>query len=65
MTAAVPHDLVAALCLLLVLEGLLLLVAPRQWQQMMRAALELPPRMLRIVGGVAAGLGLLVLQVLR
>ena len=60
-----PHDLAAALCLLLVVEGLLLLVAPRQWQNMVREALKLPARTLRIFGAVAVVIGLLVLQVMR
>ena len=60
-----PHDLAAALCLLLVIEGLLLLVAPRQWRDMMRAALQLPARTLRIFGAVAVAIGLLMLQMLR
>ena len=60
-----PHDLVAALCLLLVIEGLLLLVAPRQWQNMVREALKLPARTLRAFGAVAVAVGLLVLQLVR
>lgn len=60
-----PHDLVAALCLLLVIEGLLLLVVPRQWQNMVREAMKLPVRTLRIFGGVAVAVGLLVLQLAR
>ncbi|MEO5811515.1 MAG: DUF2065 family protein [Rhodanobacter sp.] len=60
-----PHDLAAALCLLLVIEGLLLLVAPRQWQNMVREALKLPARTLRIFGAVAVAVGVLVLQLMR
>ena len=60
-----PHDLAAALCLVLVIEGLLLLVAPRQWQSMVREALKLPARRLRVFGAVAVAAGLLVLQFLR
>ncbi len=59
------HDLAAALCLLLVIEGLLLLVAPRQWQDLVREALKLPARTLRIFGAVAVAFGLLVLQLMR
>ena len=60
-----PHDLAAALCLLLWIEGLLLLVAPRQWQNMVREALKLPARTLRVFGAVAVAVGLLVLQLTR
>jgi membrane protease subunit HflC len=43
-------------------EGLTLLVAPARWQAMMREALNLPPRMLRVVGAAAVVSGLLLLQ---
>jgi uncharacterized protein YjeT (DUF2065 family) len=38
------HQLAAALCLMLVIEGLLLFAAPHAWQAMEREALKLPPR---------------------
>ncbi len=60
-----PHDLGSALCLLLVMEGLLLLVAPRHWQEMMREALKLSANTLRVFGAVAVVVGLLILQVVR
>ena len=60
-----PHDLGSALCLLLVMEGLLLLVAPRQWQDMMREALKLSASTLRVFGALAVVVGLLILQVVR
>jgi len=56
------HDLAAALCLVLVIEGLVLFAAPHGWQAMMREALKLPPRTLRVCGAVAVVAGLLVLQ---
>lgn len=56
------RSLMAALCLVLVIEGLTLLVAPARWQAMMREALKLPPRILRVVGAVAVVSGLLLLQ---
>lgn len=56
------QQLVAALCLVLVIEGLLLFAAPRSWQAMMREALKLPPRILRLFGGVAVVIGLLLLR---
>jgi uncharacterized protein YjeT (DUF2065 family) len=43
------HQLAAALCLVLVLEGLLLFAAPASWQAMMRQALTLFP--LRCIAG--------------
>jgi uncharacterized protein YjeT (DUF2065 family) len=56
------RSLMAALCLVLVIEGLALLVAPGRWQAMMREALKLPPRSLRVVGAAAIVSGLLLLQ---
>ncbi|HEV2623255.1 MAG TPA: DUF2065 family protein [Frateuria sp.] len=60
-----PHDLFVALCLVLVLEGLVLFAAPRQWQSMVRQALELRPRTLRLGGAVAVIAGLAALQLIR
>lgn len=52
----------AALCLMLVLEGLLLFVAPSAWQATMRKALALPPSTLRLCGAGAIVVGLLLLR---
>ncbi|WP_199098463.1 DUF2065 domain-containing protein [Dyella sp. ASV21] len=56
------HDLWAALCLVLVIEGLVLFAVPRGWQAAMREAAKLSPRALRTGGAVAIGIGLLALQ---
>jgi uncharacterized protein YjeT (DUF2065 family) len=56
------HQLAAALCLVLVLEGLLLFAAPASWQAMMRQALTLSPRTLRLFGACAVIIGLVLLQ---
>ncbi len=58
-------DLVAALCLVLVLEGLLLLAAPGLWKQAVAQLLEKPDSNLRLAGGVMVVLGLLALQWVR
>lgn len=58
-------DLVAALCLVLVLEGLLLLAAPGLWKQAVVQLLEKPDSNLRLAGGVMVVLGLLALQWVR
>jgi uncharacterized protein YjeT (DUF2065 family) len=60
-----PHDLSAALCLVLVIEGLVLFAAPRGWQAMMREALRLEPRALRLFGAGAMAVGLIVLQLVH
>lgn len=58
-------DLWAALCLVLVLEGLVLFVAPAGWQQVARRLQEIEPRQLRIGGAVMVVLGLVSLQFVR
>lgn len=56
------HELTAALCLVLVIEGLVLFAVPRGWLAMAREALKLEPRMLRAFGAAAVVAGLLMLQ---
>ena len=56
------RDFYAALCLVLVIEGLVLFAAPQGWQAMMREALKLEPRTLRAFGAVAIGIGLITLH---
>lgn len=58
-------DLVAALCLVLVLEGLLLFAAPALWKQAVLQMLDKPDRSLRLVGGIMIVLGLVALQWVR
>ncbi|OOG56615.1 DUF2065 domain-containing protein [Rhodanobacter sp. C03] len=56
------HQLLTALCLMMVIEGLLLFAAPQGWQAMVREALKLPPRTLRLYGAGVMVVGLLLLQ---
>ena len=58
-------DLLAALCLVLVLEGLLLFAAPGLWKQAVAQLLERPESSLRIAGVVMIVLGLVALQIVR
>ncbi|WP_267220457.1 DUF2065 domain-containing protein [Dyella silvae] len=60
-----PRELVVALCLVLVIEGLVLFAAPRGWQATMREAVKLSPRMLRLFGAAAIGVGLIALQLVH
>lgn len=60
-----PHDLSAALCLVLVIEGLVLFAMPRNWQGMMRQAQKLEPRTLRMYGAGAMVVGLVALQLVH
>ncbi len=58
-------DLLAALCLVLVLEGLLLFAAPGLWKQAVAQLLERPDGALRVAGGAMVILGLIALQFVR
>ena len=55
----------AALCLVLVIEGLFLFAAPATWKRMAEQALSLDDRRLRQFGGVMVALGLLSLYLVR
>jgi uncharacterized protein YjeT (DUF2065 family) len=59
------HELLAALCLVLVIEGLLLFAAPQTWQRLVEQMRQLEPRQLRIIGGVMVGIGVLMLQLVN
>lgn len=59
------HELLAALCLVLVIEGLFLFAAPKAWQRMVEQVRQLDPRHLRIIGGVMVGVGVLALKLVN
>jgi uncharacterized protein len=56
------HELLGALCLVLVFEGLFLFAAPRYWQRLVEQMRQLDPRQLRVIGGAMVGIGVLALQ---
>lgn len=58
-------DLLAALCLVLVIEGLLLFAAPRAWRQAAEMLRQLGDRGLRQVGAAMILAGLLALYLVR
>lgn len=58
-------DLFAALALVLVIEGLLLAVAPRAWKDMARRLVEEPDRRLQAIGAALVVAGLLALGLVR
>ena len=58
-------DLLAALCLVLVIEGLFLLVAPGAWKRMAVQLTMTPENVLRIGGGAMIAVGLIALQLVR
>lgn len=58
-------DLLAALCLVLVIEGLLVLAAPGGWKRLAEQALSVPNHVLRRYGIGMIAVGLLLLQLVR
>ena len=56
------HELLGALCLVLVLEGLFLFAAPHAWQRMAEQMRQLEPRQLRVIGGGMISVGVLALK---
>ncbi len=58
-------DLLAALCLVLVIEGLFLLAAPGAWKRMAAHLAIVSERGLRLGGGAMIIIGLIALQLLR
>lgn len=58
-------NLAAALCLVLVIEGLFLFASPRLWKRMAEQLQQIDERTLRMIGGGMVVAGLVVLQVVR
>lgn len=55
------HDLLIALCLVLIIEGILPFLSPRSWRQMASQIAQLDDRSLRVMGlfSMLVGLALL------
>jgi uncharacterized protein len=60
----VPEAFLAACALVLVLEGLLPLLAPRAWREAFRRLTELSDGQLRFVGLISIVIGIIVLLVM-
>ena len=58
-------ELAAALCLVLVLEGLFLFASPQAWKRMVEQLQQIEPRALRLIGAGMVAVGLVMLQVVR
>lgn len=58
-----PHDVLVALCLMLVLEGIFPFISPGGWRNMIRTVSQLDDRSLRLMGlmSMLIGTGLLYL----
>ena len=60
-----PADLLAALCLMVLFEGLLLFAAPEAWKRTVADLLEQPASRLRTIGGIMMIIGLVALYFVR
>ena len=56
------HDVLTAIALVLILEGLLPVIAPGTWLKVMRDAARLGPRGIRLVGLICLVAGAAMLQ---
>ncbi|MBB4130410.1 DUF2065 family protein [Xanthomonas sp. 3075] len=59
------NDFLTALCLILVIEGLLLLTVPTAWKRMVEYVFSLPIAQQRAIGGVTLVLGAIALWIVR
>ncbi len=57
-------DLLTALALVLIIEGLLPVIAPSTWMKVMRDAAKMGPQGIRIAGIISMLLGALLLYIL-
>ena len=55
----------AALCLVLVIEGLVLFASPGLWKRMASQLQQIDERTLRMIGAAMVVVGLIVLQLVR
>ncbi len=60
-----PEAFLAACALVLVLEGILPLIAPRVWRDAFRRLTDLSDGQLRFIGLISIGVGVVTLMVIR
>lgn len=58
-------DLLSALALVMVIEGLMPFLMPARWREVMQRMAMQDDRSLRVIGLVSIGIGLVVLQVAK
>ena len=58
-------ELAAALCLVLVIEGLFLFAAPALWKRMAEQLQQIDQRTLRMIGGGMVVIGLIALKIVH
>lgn len=59
------HDLLVALCLVLVIEGIFPFLSPRGWRKTLGAALSLSDHSLRLIGLLSMLIGTLLLYLVN
>lgn len=59
------HDLGVALCLVLVIEGIIPFLYPRRWKEMVMMLAEVDDRTMRIVGLVSMVIGTVLLYLIN
>lgn len=60
-----PRELAAALCLVLVIEGLFLFASPALWKRMAEQLQQVDQHTLRLIGGGMVVVGLIVLKIVH
>jgi len=58
-------DLLSALALVLVIEGIMPFISPKNWRNTMLQAAQLPDRSLRMIGMASMLLGVILLYLMR
>ncbi len=58
------HDLLTAIALVLIIEGLMPVIAPAAWQRYLAEIARLPPRTIRVAGAASMLAGAVLLQFL-
>lgn len=59
------HELAVAVCLMLVLEGILPFVAPQRWRKMIEYAAETDDRSMRLIGLACMLVGVVLLYLIN
>ncbi len=59
------HDLAVALCLMLVIEGIIPFIDPRRWRRMLQMLDQVDDRMVRIIGLCSMLVGTIMLTLIN
>lgn len=59
------HELLIAICLVMVIEGVMPFLAPKAWQEMLANVSKLAPRQVRIMGLASMLIGTALLYVVN